>query len=1824
MTLKRQFNQASTTPEYTKNIKNAEVLNSKLEKLNSHLGMLSKIVGMSKKDFGAEFDYGKTPINENNINKFISKMKTAPEVSAKDLQDAAALTDAAKAVADINKLHADNSAEYVNTQEALNTKVDAYTRQRVMKNQASSRWANFSDQMINNAAFMGSYALLGAGTSLMTGAVGSVLDFQDRLKNLQAITGSTTGEMGVLTKAVEKVAVTTKFSASEISDAATILGQAGYSATNIKSSLGGVVKLATATGSSLQDSTQTMTSALTIWNKAYSDSASVANEFTAAVNKSKLDINSLGLALQYSGNIAAQGNIPLKDVVTITALMKDAGIKRGSTLGTGQRMLFSDIIAPSKKFTRSLQDADISLQEFNKVFNNEGVIGVFKFMKKSGYNFKDATKGMEIRERTAYAAVSNQIDKAEPFRQSITGTQAAENANAVQLSSTKNRFKNMINSWAIQAFTGTEGLLSTSGSLFKFLTVNTKSRDRTLFTGGGKQYIDNLGIPKVATSGGVGLTTSAALAAAAAYYGLKHKASLTSRLKANFGSKGSSLSDLFSGVEGEAGESMITNLVKSVFKKSILGLGVTAAMAYPHALAQKDKTGSTAVGAVDLSASIAKAAAPLIAGSIAAAPFTGGTSLAVGAAAALGTSVIQDSLGVNSGIDKLEAWANKKIVGTSAKKLFQDIAITASGYASLQSDLQKTSQSIKKDKSLNILKTIDTSNLVGSKLTEALAKNRAITEDNENKNLLSLKTAYSLAVQYNKQLTDLNSYMGTNVKITSDITLDNKNNAKQLIKNIALVQKTLVEARTKYSKGVLKGITSNDLYARPSKDVITKVTSDAKYRSVAISNPFNKPFDEIARVSPILYGESNTQDIMRSETSAYLKVLRDKTGFGPKTNSDMKNLEKQIIDGRNKTAVAAVLTSNNSELLAGILKQIDTAAENNKQNIYSSKRSDIRKRLKSVLADQAGYRTFLGDLGDISNLKESFGKAVKEPLDKIDTAMKQSFTQFNRVLGIEGNKFTDSLAKSTLNAYREIKNKASDVKLAGLDKIFKSSAAIRRFISSSDTSSSYKNLDLTRLNQVNTNVKSSEDLGSSFKGTIDALKTPMNEALELSKLDLKVMKSIDSFVNNMAIFKDIGLNKNNTLIHGADQASSAFEYKFKKGLQAALDANAPSSEKMALSAKIYKENLGIRRQNALDINRLQTTFKSNQINLNASHKLEALDRNYSFNLESIGIKVEQQKEALSRRYNFNLGSLAIQTQHAIRDAGISKSRNLRNLNLSDVENQASIGRSKQYAIQDLNLKKVYAIADLNLQTARRLEDISINYTRQSEDVNISRSRNLEKVKVGYSRQTENIGIAKDRNILQAGIHFERAVVDLNKARNYAITDATKNYARQVQQINLNYQRTIDAIGVADKFSNLQLALDANKAKLAENTTAIKQWININKTKEDLVKAAYQTAYKASGGDVNSAIFNKTYKDLTSMGIDRAQSGYGYDVNKALVDPNYIKNQVANPGVQVTAASAAVGNQVTTQDIVKLLYGMANGSYRTTSTVGAVTSAKGDMGSKLYDLQTSMVKLDLQLRDSGIRYTQQLQDSATKQQYILADLTESYNRKLEKINLDQKRALEDINTKFQQAMEDTARRLTQAEQDVATNFSQAMEDLSRKRVQAEQDVHRQAQQRLDDLNRNFARSLDKINEDATRAKINQAYSDSMEDITRKAVDMKAQLSRTFSFDSKENSISGAQAEAAAARRKAQQAAEIEIARQQAQEALKAQTAEMVQVMSLQFKQGMAAFQKKQSDTLRMWHIDAKILAHKYAASYKQSIELAMFNATILKQKLNKCFISKNGV
>lgn len=307
------------------------------------------------------------------------------------------------------------------------------------------------------AGLMANYAVMNGARNTATGGVRFAADLDEGLRNLQAITVVTDENLASLKEEILDVSEATKFFATDIADAAVTLGQAGFSTKEIEDSIRAVALLATATGTDLAKSVDLTTSILGVFNMESAQMTNVADTLTAAVNNSKLNIDKLALGMQYAGNTASQSGVSFEELTASLGAMANAGIRSGSTLGTGMRQILIALQKPSGKFKESLDRLGLSMADVDLRAN--GLYGVMQNLKEGGFTAGDAIRSFEVRAAAAFNALSGNLDEVVKLERAFLNSSAAMEANETQMRALSNQWRRFQANLQAVVSTGLEPLV---------------------------------------------------------------------------------------------------------------------------------------------------------------------------------------------------------------------------------------------------------------------------------------------------------------------------------------------------------------------------------------------------------------------------------------------------------------------------------------------------------------------------------------------------------------------------------------------------------------------------------------------------------------------------------------------------------------------------------------------------------------------------------------------------------------------------------------------------------------------------------------------------------------------------------------------------------------------------------------------------------------------------------------------------------------------------------------------------------------------------------------------------------------------------------------------------------------------------------------------------------------------------------------------------------------------------------------------------------------------------------------------------------------------
>jgi len=315
--------------------------------------------------------------------------------------------------------------------------------------------------MLSQLAWIASGGVLIAVLGGITKGLGDIVQFHQRMKILLAVTQATGEEMAKMEDAIRTAAVTTKFFAADMGDAATIMAQAGFSADEIANSIGAVAVLASATGRELKAVADLMTTIIRAYDLNASEAGRVANVLAAGISESKLQIETLTTALNYMGVASHQFGINLEETVAWLGVLRDRGMK-ASTIGTSFRGVLATLVRETKRFSDVLKNLPTPLGfDDITIRNGRSLAVVMRRLADAGFSVSDAFASIPRRTAMTFSLMIKNVDAFEKLQEKITRTNRAFEMNKITMQGLDSQLKQTksILDELLLAFTNSGGAL---------------------------------------------------------------------------------------------------------------------------------------------------------------------------------------------------------------------------------------------------------------------------------------------------------------------------------------------------------------------------------------------------------------------------------------------------------------------------------------------------------------------------------------------------------------------------------------------------------------------------------------------------------------------------------------------------------------------------------------------------------------------------------------------------------------------------------------------------------------------------------------------------------------------------------------------------------------------------------------------------------------------------------------------------------------------------------------------------------------------------------------------------------------------------------------------------------------------------------------------------------------------------------------------------------------------------------------------------------------------------------------------------------------------
>lgn len=218
--------------------------------------------------------------------------------------------------------------------------------------------------------------------------------FEASMSEVQAISGATSAELEKMSAKAKQLGSTSRFSATEVSQAFKYMSLAGWDVSQSISAVDGVIQLAAASGMDLAAASDMVTDYLSAFDMEASQATYMADMLAYAQSHSNTTAEQLGEAYK---NCAANMNASGQDIETTTAMLEALANQgsKSSEAGTKVAAIMRDITAKMDEGKIAIGDTTVAVMDAN---------GNFRDMTDIIKDVDTATQGMGDAEKAAALA----------------------------------------------------------------------------------------------------------------------------------------------------------------------------------------------------------------------------------------------------------------------------------------------------------------------------------------------------------------------------------------------------------------------------------------------------------------------------------------------------------------------------------------------------------------------------------------------------------------------------------------------------------------------------------------------------------------------------------------------------------------------------------------------------------------------------------------------------------------------------------------------------------------------------------------------------------------------------------------------------------------------------------------------------------------------------------------------------------------------------------------------------------------------------------------------------------------------------------------------------------------------------------------------------------------------------------------------------------------------------------------------------------------------------------------------------------------------------
>lgn len=238
-----------------------------------------------------------------------------------------------------------------------------------------------------------------------------------------------------MSNTVRNVGVETKFTVSEVADAAKFLAMAGINLDDIQSSIRPIADIALVGDTDLATTADLMTNVMTAYNINANKMRDTADVMTNTFTMTNTTLPEIAESYKYAASLLSTAGVEFESATAAIGVLGDAGIK-GSQAGTTLRTIMANLANPTKKQSAAWRAIGVSTVDENG--NQKSLLDIFQELNKKNLGVADYYKLFNKTAASGAAALASHADKWESVylenlkSQGLAGQLAEKKKNTVQ------------------------------------------------------------------------------------------------------------------------------------------------------------------------------------------------------------------------------------------------------------------------------------------------------------------------------------------------------------------------------------------------------------------------------------------------------------------------------------------------------------------------------------------------------------------------------------------------------------------------------------------------------------------------------------------------------------------------------------------------------------------------------------------------------------------------------------------------------------------------------------------------------------------------------------------------------------------------------------------------------------------------------------------------------------------------------------------------------------------------------------------------------------------------------------------------------------------------------------------------------------------------------------------------------------------------------------------------------------------------------------------------------------------------------------------------